>query len=79
MVFADLEETNNNLLENKLKLENTVEELKAENKLSEKNKGIILSSIPVWLHQVKNTHFYSCSSGHARLSITNSVLQNAKK
>ena len=42
MVFADLEETNNNLLENKLKLENTVEELNAENKLSEKNKGIIL-------------------------------------
>ena len=42
MVFSDLEETNNNLLESKLELENTVEELKAENKLSEKNKGIIL-------------------------------------
>ena len=47
MVFADLEETNNDLLESKLKLEHTVEELKAENKLSEKNQGIISSSIPV--------------------------------
>ena len=42
MVFSDLEETNNNLLESKLELENTVEELKAENKLSEKNKGTVL-------------------------------------
>ena len=46
MIFADLEETNNHLLENKVKLENTVQELKAE-KLSEKNKGIISSSGPV--------------------------------
>lgn len=47
MVFADLQETNNNLLESKLKLEHTDEELKAENKLSEKNKGMISSSMPV--------------------------------
>lgn len=47
MIFADLEETNNNLLQSKVKLENTVEELKAENKLSEENRGIISSSRPV--------------------------------
>lgn len=45
MVFVDLEEINNNFLENKFKFENIVEEFKVENKLFEKNKGIILLSI----------------------------------
>ena len=52
MIFAELEETNNNLLESKVQLENTVKELITEKELSEKNRGTIhqvalCNSIPV--------------------------------